>query len=280
MSVINELATFARAEAIRYEFNAAGKPFRYVVIERFLDELAAAELEATWPKVDQSWVDSNVSHQWKKYTQPVVAGTPAASFFDELATPRFLALLETITGMKGIVADPRQFGGGYHNVFDGGFLDVHVDFNKHDEHTGLDRRLNLILYLNSGWREEFGGCLELWDMAARRRIEKIVPTCNRAVLFETNEVSFHGHPEVVRTAGRTARKSLAAYYYTHGRDDVSRVAPHSTIYVNTHGLSGYARQFRATFDVLRKRLARAHGVAGHLDLARAVVRRAARLVRR
>ena len=41
------------------------------------------------------------------------------------------------------------------------------------------------------------------------------------MIFETNEVSFHGHPVPVRMHGTTTRKSLSIYYYTEGRIDIS-----------------------------------------------------------
>ena len=41
-------------------------------------------------------------------------------------------------------------------------LKVHADFNYHG-HLKVDRRLNLLLYLNENWSEDFGGHLQLWD---------------------------------------------------------------------------------------------------------------------
>jgi Rps23 Pro-64 3,4-dihydroxylase Tpa1-like proline 4-hydroxylase len=49
-----------------------------------------------------------------------------------------------------------------HQIVRGGKLGIHADYNYH-KHYGLDRRLNLLVYLNKDWREEYGGHLELWD---------------------------------------------------------------------------------------------------------------------
>src|SRR5438034_178076 len=75
----------------------------------------------------------------------------------------------------------------------GGFLKVHVDFNVHPK-LKLDRRLNMLIYLNKEWREEWGGDLELWDADRTMCRKKIAPLFNRTVVFSTGDSSFHGHP--------------------------------------------------------------------------------------
>ena len=42
------------------------------------------------------------------------------------------------------------FGGGLHELKDGGFLNIHCDFNKHPK-MNLDRRINALIYLNHNW---------------------------------------------------------------------------------------------------------------------------------
>jgi hypothetical protein len=56
------------------------------------------------------------------------------------------------------------------------------DFNIHPEMKKL-RCVNLILYLNKGWRDEWGGQLELWDKNMTHTFNKISPIFNRAVIF-------------------------------------------------------------------------------------------------
>src|SRR5581483_11811028 len=71
-----------------------------------------------------------------------------------------IEFLEELTGIRGLVGDPHLVGGGLHELGPGGFLRVHADFNIHPL-LALDRRLNLLLYLNEDWDESWGGELEL-----------------------------------------------------------------------------------------------------------------------
>ena len=60
-----------------------------------------------------------------------------------------------------------------------GYLDVHADFS-HSDKLGLERRLNLIIYLNDGWPESYGGQLGLYDQKINKKVS-ISPIGNRAV---------------------------------------------------------------------------------------------------
>ena len=137
--------------------------------------------------------------------------------------------LEALTGIEGLIPDPHLVGGGMHRIERGGFLAVHADFNRHSR-LQLDRRLNLILYLNRGWREEWGGALELWngDMSACE--QRIAPLGGRIVVFPTTSTSYHGHPEPVTGPEGLARRSLAFFYYTNGRPATERRPAHTTLY--------------------------------------------------
>ena len=61
-----------------------------------------------------------------------------------------------------MISDPYLSGGGYHEIKNSGFLKVHVDFTKHP-YLNLDRRINLLLYLNTNWDNNWGGSLKLYD---------------------------------------------------------------------------------------------------------------------
>ena len=97
-------------------------------------------------------------------------------------------------------------------------LKIHTDFNKHPK-IDIDRRLNLLLYLNENWHESYGGKLELWDKDMKKAEKKISPNFNKVVIFSTNDFSNHGHPEPLACPENTSRKSIALYYFSNGRPD-------------------------------------------------------------
>jgi hypothetical protein len=106
---------------------------------------------------------------------------------------------------------------------------VHADFNKHRD-FGLDRRLNLLLYLNKDWREEYGGHLQLWNRDVTRCEAKVLPIFNRMMVFGTTDFTFHGHPDPLQCPEGMTRKSLALYYFSNGRPAEEITGEHSTIF--------------------------------------------------
>jgi hypothetical protein len=133
------------------------------------------------------------------------------------------------------MADETLFGGGTHENLDGQGLDVHVDFNI-DERRMLHRRVNLLVYLNHEWEESWGGSIELhsdpWTPQANQ-VKGFLPLFDRAVIFETNEYSWHGFKRIRLPEDRKSlsRKSFSIYLYTKDRPAEEVVAPHTTFYV-------------------------------------------------
>jgi hypothetical protein len=128
-----------------------------------------------------------------------------------------------------LISDPCFEGGGLHQIPRGGKLGIHADFNKH-RRFGLDRRLNVILYLNKDWRDEYGGHLELWNRDVTRCEAKILPLYNRLAVFGTTDFTFHGHPDPLQCPEGMTRKSLALYYFTNGRPAEEVTGEHSTLF--------------------------------------------------
>jgi hypothetical protein len=140
-------------------------------------------------------------------------GPVTRGLFDELNSPAFLRWLESLTGIDNLIADPALYGGGIHRTGRGGFLKIHADFSWY-ERLKLYRRINVLLYLNEGWRDEWGGHLELWDCDMKGPVGRVAPVLGRMVVFNTDADSFHGHPEPLACPEDVSRNSLALYYYT------------------------------------------------------------------
>ena len=129
----------------------------------------------------------------------------------------FLEFLQELTGIEEtLIPDPYFEGGGFHQIKPGGFLKIHVDFHKH-KLMQLDRRLNVLVYLNENWDESYGGHFELWEKNMSKCVTKIAPLFNRMAMFSTTGNSYHGHPNVLTCPPDRTRRSLALYYYTNGR---------------------------------------------------------------
>ena len=129
-----------------------------------------------------------------------------------------------------MIPDPYLIGGGLHELRNEGFLNIHSDFNRHPK-MKLDRRLNILIYLNKDWKDEFGGQLQLWDINMKECKKNIVPIFNRMVIFSTTDTSYHGNPIEVNHPTFVSRKSIAMYYYSNGRPhSENELGDHSTIF--------------------------------------------------
>lgn len=213
------------------EAYAQAAPFPHIVIDNFLPEYILEDILKEFPTPKDI--------EWKRYDAPaekklastseIQMGEKTRLLLYQLNSSTFIDFIETLTGIQGIIPDPHFQGGGLHQIERGGFLKMHVDFNKH-KRLHLDRRLNLLIYLNKNWQEDYGGHLELWDRKMTQCEKKILPIFNRCVIFSTTDFSYHGHPEPLTCPEGWSRKSLALYYYTNGRPASEVSGTHSTLF--------------------------------------------------
>lgn len=209
----------ARKSELSQSF-ALAKPFRWMLVDGFLEDPWAQLLYEEFGGVVAR---SGKTAQDPKKHKHVLAKIGIVrrtqmhevhrQFFDAIQEPRFLRYLEDVTGIRPILADPMLVGGGLHEIHRGGYLDVHVDFNVHPE-SQLHRRLNILFYLNPVWKEGWEGELQLWPADLSVPLAEIAPIMNRMAIFETSEVSYHGHPKPLRVPDGVSRRSMAAYYYS------------------------------------------------------------------
>jgi hypothetical protein len=199
--------------AAQYRKNA---PVPHIYLTDFLVPDAAAEVEQEFPRPDSNaWThylhqNENKHGMTKRELFPAAIGEAA----DALNSPEFLAWLSDLTGIPALLADPTLEGGGLHQSGPGGYLNVHTDFSHQHYFKNWRRRINLILYLNDGWQDSWGGAIELWDAAMKYRVASYPPRFNSALIFNTDDISYHGFPEPLTCPDGQSRKSLAFYYYT------------------------------------------------------------------
>ena len=225
--------------SLRRQFENA-EPFHHLVIDQFLDPLLAIQLECELRNLpEKTWVDeSSAFHyinnqqdgptQSKKVALNDRAKIPsiATRVIDFFQSPAMLSFLSSVTGIEEpLLADETMLGGGVHRTTAGGKLAIHCDFNLHPT-TGKHRRLNALLYLNTGWKPEHQGELELWPSSMEGCLRKIEPLSNRLVIFRIRDDALHGHPEPWRGSKAFPRMSLALYYYTDDRPEGEKAPFH------------------------------------------------------
>jgi Rps23 Pro-64 3,4-dihydroxylase Tpa1-like proline 4-hydroxylase len=222
----------ADPETLSHRYRTAA-PFPHIVLD---DVFPAAELEKVlgeFPAPQQTeWVrfDNPTEKKLGFHHHKSAISETIRQFLWRMNSFEVLEFLENLTGIAGLIPDPYFGGGGIHQIERGGFLKVHADFNWHPK-LRLDRRLNMLIYLNKDWREEYGGHLELWDGETNQCVRSILPVFNRTVIFSTTDKSYHGHPKPLNCPPEMTRKSLSLYYYTNGRPEEERSAPHDTIFL-------------------------------------------------
>ena len=232
-----DLLEVAKQNKEKYQ-NAA--PFPSISFDNFFSPTALEKVLAEFP--DFSKEDSI---KFKDQNGIKLAGKGERFFGEEtkkfmhfLNSEPFLIFLQELTGIeKPLISDPYFVGGGQHEIKKGGFLKIHADFNRHAK-LDLDRRLNVLVYLNKDWSEDYGGHFELWDKDMQACVNRISPNFNTMAIFSTTDFSYHGHPNPLNCPDGMSRKSLALYYYSNGRPDhevIQGQENHTTIYKQRAG---------------------------------------------
>jgi Rps23 Pro-64 3,4-dihydroxylase Tpa1-like proline 4-hydroxylase len=231
--LISRVAQMANDRAVEYQ---TAEPFPHIVIDDLLPASVLNEALDAFPKPRQlDHREFDDEHQVKlQYTAVETFPPPLREILYFLNSAIIMRFLERLTGIGGLIPDPHFVGGGLHQIERGGKLDVHADFNRL-EIMNLDRRLNLLIYLNRDWKEEYRGHLELWDRSMTHCVERILPLFNRCVIFSTTDDSYHGHPQPLACPKGWNRKSIAVYYYTNGRPEEEQSLPHSTLFQHRTG---------------------------------------------
>jgi Rps23 Pro-64 3,4-dihydroxylase Tpa1-like proline 4-hydroxylase len=230
---LEKLDRLARENAVRYQSNL---PFAHIYFDNFLpiSDAEAVLREFPAPK-ELKWSEFSNQNE-RKLAFDVAEKLPDSirNVLYFLNSRPMIQFLETLTGIDGVIPDPYFVGGGLHQIKPGGHLEVHADFNRHSK-LKLDRRINLLIYLNKDWKEEYGGHFELWNRDVTRAEQKILPLFNRCAIFSTTDFSFHGHPTPLTCPPDRSRKSLATYYYSNGRPNEELSDPHSTLFMRRPG---------------------------------------------
>ena len=198
---------------------ADNKPFDHCIIENFFTEKIALQLEKEFPEFkSEIWHQYNSGIEIKKVCNNWNVFPPLTyKIFEFLNSTEFTNIIqENILPNKKLFADIGLNGGGWHIHKRGGKLNTHLDYSLHPK-LDLQRKLNIIIYLNSNWENSWGGDLGLWSNSSDQDtgddvpgdlIKSIEPKFNRAIIFDTTQNSWHGLPEPLNCPKNEFRKSI------------------------------------------------------------------------
>lgn len=252
-----ELKTIAEGLAARMhgatenvEFFA--EPYKHLVIDGALGDAFAGECLTAFPGLkDPTWeyahdedIEIKYRTTWKsEFDIPEVIADAVRILNSSLILNAMAARLD----IPKIVPDPYFTGGGLNISMRGGLLDVHVDGNYHDA-TGLNRRLNAILYLNPGWQPDWGGEFGVYDREGKECLKRVAPLHDRLVIFDSHDFSFHGLPDPIQFPEGEPRRSIILYYYTKEPRPAAQIAveqPHSALWKKRDFLDKRGNKTRA-----------------------------------
>lgn len=197
-------------------------PCKHIVIDNFLTEETVIsvlnELKELTP--DKAYYVSANTNSCARENHKVAfrdnLGYCIEDVLKELTDTEFVDFIEKTFGIENILKNSEELhGAGVHKVYNEGFLGMHKDFNFLDDKDNgrIDRRINLLLYMNPNWQEEYKGHLSLFDETTQKITKKILPILNRCVIFDTTDC-IHGHPEPMVLPDGLCRQAIALYYYT------------------------------------------------------------------
>ena len=234
------------------------KPFPYIIIDNFLEKNFANKILDSF-KLNSDWINYTFVNNFKKYgfNDRKKMNKNLNNLFNSLASKKFIEKLNKITNINGLFLDPKLDGGGLHQIFKGGYLNVHTDFSSHTNKPNWTRVLNILIYLNKNWKKSYKGNLELWSKDGRNKVSEISPKFNRCVVFFTNKNSFHGHPEKLNCPSNVSRKSIAAYYFVKNKINL-KLSPTNYISrpndnLKTRFLIGFDKNLNSIYSYLKRK---------------------------
>ncbi len=200
------------------------QPFPHTIIDNFfkeehLNSIVKSVNSLKIKKATHKFTNKNCPYEYNKITWDYSkCDNLVKDVLKELDSKEFTDILSKLTNVTNIVPNTEggARGSGVHKIMKNGYLSIHTDFNtfKHTKLGKLDRRINILIYLNPDWKEEYGGHLKLIEHNNLNNQKKILPIINRCVIFNTTKHSWHGHEEPLKCPDNLMRSSIANYYYT------------------------------------------------------------------
>ena len=226
LQIFEKIQASANSIVTQWE-NPIGTKTRHFVIDDLLEIDICRSIYDAFPKTgtgffsrDSFWEKKKTSASLEDFEKIISDITYA--FQDK----KVVDLVSKILILDEIEPDPKLYAGGLSMMFNGDFLNPHID-NSHDGDRQRYRRLNLLYYVSPDWKIENGGNFELWD-AERINPKTLTALTNRLVVMETNKTSWHS---VSPVRVERPRCCVSNYYF-------SKISPGSTDYFHVTSFTG------------------------------------------
>ncbi len=208
-----------------------GKPVPRLVIDNFLPtSIYQAIVEEMNLYPEESWKVKQLPSSGIRKESKDLNPTPLLrTVVNSLSSNLFISWMKKVTNNNQIIPDVEFLGAGLASAPANSFLGLHVDFNWNDT-LKLNRKFNLLLYLNSDWKEEWGGELEIWNFEKTKLESKIFPMPNRLIFWEHDERLIHGYPTPIKSPSDIERQNFMIVYYTSNSTPSSD--PHKSLFYN------------------------------------------------
>lgn len=207
--------------------NPEGTKTRHFVVDNLLPSIICDSIYNAFPRDGDGFFNRESFREKKKTSADLSAYDFILSEITyALQNEKIIDLISEITKIPKLEPDPQLYAGGLSMMFEGDFLNPHID-NSHDAQRSRFRRLNLLYYVSPDWKIENGGNLELWD-ESRLKPKTIFAKTNRLAVMETNRDSWHSVSPVVVP---WARCCVSNYYF-------SAISPDSTDYFHVTSFTG------------------------------------------
>ena len=133
------------------------------MIDNFCDQGKLQELRKQIPELQnksRDYMFANNNFEKSNYKE---LGPLFNEIYEDFRSEKFNNFLSYIS-CKDVFVDPKNHGGGLHQGKKNSFLDMHLDFNYHPLHENWYRQMNLLLYLNTDWKEHYKGHFKIEDL--------------------------------------------------------------------------------------------------------------------
>ena len=217
---------FNNLDKLEYQYEKVGS--QVWIVENFLPEdiFQTCLKETDNPKIWER--DQLIKHPLpevlryennKFYEMPVTE-----AIVNHLNSGKFMSWGEGLSNIEGLLPDPYLHGAGIVKMPRGKTITLHTDFTWNAK-IKTQHSMNVGLYMNKEWREEWGGNLQFWNDDSTVCHLDIVVKPNSLIFWDKPTKVIHGFADGLNCPEDITRDVLMVFYYeSHDvpRDRVSK----------------------------------------------------------